>query len=185
VQSANCHGCAVVYSFGYPFPVYPKPEYSGSELYLNILLTRYVVNIRVPPIYSGPMAPNIRSVLTECQIWSYGFSPSVFGSVHGTVYVLSYVSTGTLGIPAGLLLSSLALALSFIFERAVALWHSILVGASRNSYKRFCIFYTTFIRVHKCCINVCLSSINFYMCINLYIFYARIKNIHLYKKISA
>jgi len=49
-----------------------------------------------------------------------------------------------------------------------------------------CIFYTTFIKwVHKCCINICLSSINFNTCINLYIFYARIKNIHLYKKISA
>jgi len=50
-----------------------------------------------------------------------------------------------------------------------------ILGASRNSYKRVCIFYTMFIRVHKCCINVCLSSINFYTCINLYIFYARIK----------
>ena len=119
----------LVYSFGYPFPVYPNTECSGSELYPNIRVTRYryVVNVRVPPIYSGPLAPNIRSVLTECQIWSYGFSPLVFGSVHGRVYILSYVHSGTLGIPAGLLLSSLALVLSFIFERAVVLWHLFLV----------------------------------------------------------
>jgi len=101
---------SLVYSFGYPFPVYPNTECSGSELYPNIRVTRYVVNIRVPPIYSGPLPPNIRSD-TECQIWSYGFSPSIFGSVHGTVYVLSYVRTGTLCIPAGLLLSSLSLVL--------------------------------------------------------------------------
>ena len=58
----------VVYSFGYPFPVYPNTEYSGSELYPNIRVTRYVVNVRVPPIYSGPLAPNIHSVITECTI---------------------------------------------------------------------------------------------------------------------
>jgi hypothetical protein len=56
-----------VYSFGYPFPVYPNTECSGSEVYPNIRVTRYVFNIRVPPIYSGQLSPNIRSD-TECQI---------------------------------------------------------------------------------------------------------------------
>jgi hypothetical protein len=51
----------VVYSFGYPFPVHPNTEYSGSELYPNIRVTRYryVVNVRVHPRYIRVRWPRI------------------------------------------------------------------------------------------------------------------------------
>ena len=56
-----------------------------------------------------------------------------------------------------------------------------IVGASRKSYKRSCIFYTRLYGLYKSCINLCLRSINFYTCILVYIFYTCIKILKKYR----